>query len=301
MPIPFTCPHCGTQTSVDDQYAGHTGSCASCGQKITVPGEPPVYRSYARPKKKSAGPVTVLLVGVAVLICGGIPAALLIPARQAAREAARQSICAANLKQIGAAMHAYHDAYNCFPPAVITNQQGTPMRSWRVAIEPYVTDGPPMYDDYNYREPWNSRANQALKGARPNCYACPADSMVGPNDTSYVMIVGEDTIGGVPNECVTFADIRDGSSFTILAVEVAGSGIGWLEPRDMSVDEALVYITNPETSGMSHAHPGGVNVLTADGRVRFVASSISPKTLRAMLTRSDGRVIRDFDSESGPR
>ena len=37
MPIPFTCPHCGHQTNVADQYAGQTGPCASCGKTITVP------------------------------------------------------------------------------------------------------------------------------------------------------------------------------------------------------------------------------------------------------------------------
>ncbi len=37
MPIPFTCPRCGHQTMVADQYAGQTGPCARCGQMVTVP------------------------------------------------------------------------------------------------------------------------------------------------------------------------------------------------------------------------------------------------------------------------
>ena len=37
MPFPFTCPHCGTQTYVAEQYAGHSGPCAQCGQMITIP------------------------------------------------------------------------------------------------------------------------------------------------------------------------------------------------------------------------------------------------------------------------
>lgn len=36
MPIPFTCPHCGLQTSVADEYLGHSGPCARCGKTITV-------------------------------------------------------------------------------------------------------------------------------------------------------------------------------------------------------------------------------------------------------------------------
>jgi hypothetical protein len=37
MPIPFTCPHCGRQTNVPDEYAGQSGPCAGCGQTISVP------------------------------------------------------------------------------------------------------------------------------------------------------------------------------------------------------------------------------------------------------------------------
>ncbi|MCA9271193.1 MAG: hypothetical protein KDA41_22075 [Planctomycetales bacterium] len=37
MPIPFTCPHCQTQTLVDDRFAGDTGPCVECGRTVTVP------------------------------------------------------------------------------------------------------------------------------------------------------------------------------------------------------------------------------------------------------------------------
>lgn len=37
MPILFTCPHCGLQTNVPDEYAGQSGPCVECGQRITVP------------------------------------------------------------------------------------------------------------------------------------------------------------------------------------------------------------------------------------------------------------------------
>ena len=36
MPVPFTCPHCGHQTLVHDQYVGQSGPCGSCGQTVTV-------------------------------------------------------------------------------------------------------------------------------------------------------------------------------------------------------------------------------------------------------------------------
>jgi prepilin-type processing-associated H-X9-DG protein len=110
-------------------------------------------------------------------------------------------------------------------------------------------------------------------------------------ETSYVMIVGERTIGGTPNETVRMSSVKDGTSNTILAIEVAASGIHWMEPRDMTVDEAVDYITNPEASGQRHAHPGGVNVLLCDGSVQFIAETIDPQTLRALLTRDDGQAV----------
>ncbi len=295
MPIPFTCPHCGHQTNVADQYAGQSGPCASCGETITVPvsGARP---AHLPPGRSSSGPTIGVVLAVAVvglLLCGGIVAALLLPAVGGAREAARRSQCTSHLKQIGLAMHNYHDTYNCFPPAVITNEEGLPMRSWRVAVLPFLEEDL-TYDQYDFNEPWDGPNNQALQGARSVLYVCPSDIPTGPFDTSYVMIVGEGTLGGVPNEAVRISDITDGTSNTILAIEVAASGIHWLEPRDMTVEEAVAYITDPAASASRHAHHGGVNVLFADGTVHFLPESIDPQTLRFLLTRDDGQAATGF-------
>ncbi len=294
MPIPFTCPHCASHTNVDDRFAGQTGPCASCGQTITVPGAGPSY-SPGRPQR-SSGPGIAVILGVLVvafLFCGGVLVALLLPAVQGAREAARRSQCTNNLKQIAIAMHNYHDTYKCFPAAVLTDEDENPRRSWRIALTPFL-ESSAVYDQYNFDESWDSPNNQILEGARSHVFVCPSDPLVGPVDTNYVMIVGVGTVGGEPNECVKMRDITDGTSNTIMAIEVSGSGISWLEPRDMTVDEAVAYITNPGTTGQMHVHPGGVNVAMADGSVRFVASTTPPQVLKALLTRDDGQAIGEF-------
>ena len=80
--------------------------------------------------------------------------ALLLPAVQSAREAARRAQCVNNIKQIMLAMHNYHSANNSFPRD-ITDKNGKPLLSWRVAILPYVEQGV-LFDKFKLDEPWDS-------------------------------------------------------------------------------------------------------------------------------------------------
>ena len=293
MPIPFTCPHCYARTNVDEQYAGQTGPCASCGKPITVPpstGTPP---TAGVPGGSSAGPVIALIVVgalAALLACAGVTAWFFYRATGVPMPASAQAQCVNNLKQIGLAMHNYHDTYRCLPAAVLTDENDLPMRSWRVAILPFVEQAP-LYDMYDFNEPWNGPNNSLLLDVFPPIYRCPDDYVLVESMTSYAMIVGEGTLGGLPNEEVSIADVRDGTSNTIIVIEVAGAGIPWMEPRDITVEEAVTHITDPAASQFQQVHPGGVNVLFADGMVRFLPNSIDPEMLRAMLTRDDGQAV----------
>src|SRR5690348_349653 len=106
--IPFTCPHCGKFMEVADQYAGQSGPCASCGKPVTIPMAAPsafAATAYGPPPAKSGGGMATIFIvlGVSVvglLMCAGVLAALLLPAVQAAREAARRSQSMNNLRQI---------------------------------------------------------------------------------------------------------------------------------------------------------------------------------------------------------
>ncbi len=290
MPISFTCPHCGHATQAADQYAGQTGPCASCGGQVTIPMAKP--QSGVSPPKKNIGGgstgaviaiVVVAILGITV-VCGGILAALLLPAVQAAREAARRTSCQNNLKQIGLALHNYHDVYNTFPPAYIPDEDGEPMRSWRASVLPFIEQAP-LYDRYDFHKRWDDPENQFATTVSIPAYRCPSDPGQTPFDTSYVLITGTGTIFEAGNPA-GISSILDGTANTVMAVEIASSGIAWPKPEDLDI-EAFVAMFGGSGAGRTRSpHPGGVNALFADGSVRFLSFDIPQNEARALATRA---------------
>jgi hypothetical protein len=146
MPISFTCPLCGKQTMVADQFAGQTGPCGACGGTVTIPlplPDSPLEPAAGSSRGGGSGAASVLAVVLGMLLagallCGGIGYFVLKPALQQAQAAARQAALRTqssnNLKQLGLALHMYHDTYLTFPPAVVTDADGTPLYRWPGAV-----------------------------------------------------------------------------------------------------------------------------------------------------------------------
>jgi prepilin-type N-terminal cleavage/methylation domain-containing protein len=122
-----------------------------------------------------------LLVVIAII---GVLVALLLPAVQAAREAANRMSCGNNLKQIGIGVHNYHDTTKMLPEAgsrrSTPNSIAQPNISWHVAILPFMEEQP-MYDQFNLALGWNSTvvnpsgvSNGALSTMDPGLYLCPS-------------------------------------------------------------------------------------------------------------------------------
>jgi hypothetical protein len=279
MPISYSCPHCAKQFSVADQYAGQSGPCAACGKTITIPlGIPALAPGGYAPKPSSGGAslATVLvLVVVLLLAIPAILAALLIPAVAAARGAARRAQSSNNMKQLALAMHNYHDVHKCFPPAVVTDANGNALYSGRVLLLPFM-EQPNLYQAWDHTQAWNSPANRALSEATIPTFRDPAD--IGPpGQTSYLFVSGPGTMGESGKK-IDISQIADGTSNTIMFIEVKGSGISWAEPRDWDASTSL-----PPSN-----HKSGNIVALADGSVRPLAPGTPPATIQAATTRAGG-------------
>ena len=287
MPISYACPHCGKQFSVADQYAGQSGPCAACGQKITIPGGMPATGAGYAPAttRSSAGggaalAVVLVIVVVVLLAIPAILAALLIPAVGAARQAARRAQSSNNLKQLALAVHNYHDVYKALPPAVVNDANGKPLYSGRVLLLPFIEQSM-LYDKWDKTQAWDSPANQALSQQAIGVFRDPSETTGSPSQTSYLFVSGPGAMFE-PGKKLDFSDIRDGLSNTLMFVEVKGSGINWAEPRDW----------DPATPLPPGNHSQGNIVALGDGSVRPIdTKNMIPANIQAAATRAGGEAV----------
>lgn len=139
-----------------------------------------------RDRNHSGFTLVELLVVIAII---GILIALLLPAVQAAREAARRVNCTNNLKQIGIALHNYHDTMGQFPSGIISSvppsRPNMPKWGWAALILPYVEQGP-LSDTINVKgveldpqilaaKAGNTVLDAALR-TKISGYRCPSDT-----------------------------------------------------------------------------------------------------------------------------
>lgn len=218
-------------------------------------------------RKRQAFTLVELLVVIAII---GILIALLLPAVQAAREAARRSQCTNNLKQLGLACHNYHDTYKTLPPKnggtfMVTaiaarNLCNSGRLSAFVPLLPFYEQAA-MYDQIKAGDPAGTTvcsagtpvaaggpaawANWSVWARAPGMLTCPSD--FGPESNSgvylgrhhsYAFCIGDQTSNfndgnnsstksacrGIFGKWTTFADIRDGTSNTIMMSERIRTG-----------------------------------------------------------------------------
>jgi prepilin-type N-terminal cleavage/methylation domain-containing protein/prepilin-type processing-associated H-X9-DG protein len=189
-----------------------------------------------------------LLVVIAII---GVLIALLLPAVQAAREAARRAQCSNNLKQLGLAMHNYHAAHDTFPPGYITRTQTEQPNSpetgpgwgWGTMVLNDLEQRP-LHNSANFSLPITDTGSRTVRTASLSVFLCPSSTGgTGPvvlHDSSgntlvsdlspgqYVASAGQLEVEEFPaqnnglfyrNSRVGVRDITDGTSTTLMAGE----------------------------------------------------------------------------------
>ena len=191
-----------------------------------------------------------LLVVIAII---AILIALLLPAVQQAREAARRTQCKNNLKQIGLALHNYHDAHRCLP----FGQGGTQVKFSALSqLLPYL-DQAPVYNQINFSLDVNDPANDDARTLEIAMFRCPSDfdntQPTAGGAVNYVHNKGTDILWQTPtangvlyrNSRVRLTDIKDGSSNTAAYSErmLTDGSNGIVSP----IADVFLATTNPNT------------------------------------------------------
>ena len=163
--------------------------------------------------------------------------------------AAQRTQSSNNLKQMALALHVYHDTNKHLPPVGLSSRQrgdGKPLLSWRVAILPYIEQGP-LFQMFDLNEAWDHPTNQKLISRMPRVYHMPGepDENLKAGKTHYRTLDGPSTMlapsqrlgpGAWLRAKYSLGNVPDGTSNTIMIVEASEPTV-WTRPDDLVFDE----------------------------------------------------------------
>ena len=269
-----------------------------------------------------------LLVVIAII---GILIALLLPAVQAAREAARRISCTNNLCQIGLAVQNYNMAQFVYPPGTINetgpivNESRGYHHNWIAQILPYV-EQMPAYRHIDFDAGVYDQSNAQVRQIQMRGLCCPSSpsveseigftSYAGCHDPLETPIDADNKGIFFLNSAVRYEDITDGSANTIFIGEKLldeDNTLGWMSGtratlRNTGTDINVALRSTVQTASATREtgdrdslfvgsfgshHPGGSLFVFGDGHVQFLSEVIVPELLQQLAHRADGKLIMD--------
>ncbi len=234
-----------------------------------------------------------LEINVAADLSGAAAIAILAPMLDGMRSASGAT-AANELKQIGLAMHMYHDVHGTFPARASYDADGNPLLSWRVHLLPYLEHAE-LYEQFHLEEPWDSPHNLRLVEQIPPIYQQEiyrqGRSRKGdPEEARYsTRIVTLDGVGTAMQGTsgITFQQFTDGTSNTILAAQCDPErAVIWTKPEDLSFSAE-----NPGAGLWGQEDEEPLKAIFADGSVSMIPESVSGETLRRLIIRNDGEPV----------
>ncbi len=240
-----------------------------------------------------------LLVVIAII---GLLIALLLPAVQAARESARRTACGGNLRQIGLALHNYHDVVGSFPPGCV--DKGGVQLAWSLFLLPFLEEQNTRQlfnPNYAYDDPRNQPATCTaiqvylcpstvrLTTDRHDCYTTNQRACA---DYGGMYGAGYYSPGAngvmLYNTAIRIRDITDGLTHTIVVAEDTGRGDSldgeWADGENIFDQTQMVNFM--QDNEIWSDHPTGAQALFGDASVRFLSAELPTSLLSPLCTRA---------------
>src|SRR5262245_58605742 len=274
----------------------------------------------ARRLRRTGFTLIEVLVAVAVI---GILAALLLPAVQSARASARRVMCANQLRQLGLALHLYHDSHLCFPPGSYVMGSSFPMQTgwgWGAMILPSV-EQEALHDQLDFAHGTAVGNNLPLIATSIPLWRCPAE--IAPDEIEAFPLDHSPFLLASGNYCgsegvlaamsrVRIGDIRDGTSRTLIlgermvqsgengALPFTSAWCGQVAFADVYEYRSVPHLSpsrlHPINASPSDAlcfggrHAGGANFIFADGSGRFLNENMDGVVFESLGTASGGEI-----------
>ncbi len=254
--------------------------------------------------------------------------AILLPAVQQAREAARRTQCKNNLAQLALALLNYEMAHGVLPPGSV-NSAG-PIEateedyhmSWTVNLLPHLEQGP-LFREFDFDKGAYEQSRLVAESSL-NVLMCPSDpgdygqsSYAGCHNGTETQIHTDNDGVFFLNSSLRYRDIEDGSSNTICLgeKEITPADFSWLSGTRSTLrntgarpnaftsgsGQYRIYKESPAefedvafVGGFGSWHTGGAQFALGDGSVRFINENIEAETFEHLGSRNDGKYVVGF-------
>lgn len=283
-----------------------------------------------RYQKNRAFTLVELLVVIAII---GILVALLLPAIQAAREAARRTQCVNNLTQLILAVQNYEMAYRAYPPGtveekgpIVSEPKGY-HHNWLSRLLPYLEEKN-TFNHINFAVGVYDEQNATVRKVRIATFVCPSVGTPIPEDRGITCYAGvhhdldaaidADNHGVfILNKAIRYEDISDGSSHTMFIGEKCPEqdDLGWMSGTRWTLRNTGIPLSagnqyrrryggapppdepSPKVivGGFDSPHPGGANFAFGDGHVGYVSQTTPPEVYQQLAHRADGKLLMRGD------